>query len=124
LTKLEGLEKRVDSLEPASKPRNQRDNFSAQRLASEMQETLDYLTETYGPSILTDQYRKDHSPSVLALIRKAEASNCANAGDFIRELSEDEQEAFAHLIVKVEKAAETRNPLRSTFVQAFGAKSN
>jgi hypothetical protein len=121
MTKLEGLEKRVDSLEPA-KP-NIEVHFSAQRLAAEMKETLEYLTSSYGSDYMKNQYGKDYSPDVLALIEKAEVSNCANANDFIRQLTEDEQATMAHLIVKVEKATQLRTPLRSTFIQAFGAKS-
>jgi len=116
LTKLEELGKRVGSLEP--KPRNEAD-FSAQKLAQEMKETLDYLTKTQGSGCLTNQYGKDYSPDILAVVRKAETGNYANSGDFIRHLTEDEQCALAHLIVEVEKATQANNTLRSKFVQAF-----
>jgi hypothetical protein len=116
LTKVEELGKRVGSLEP--KPRNEAD-FSAQQLAQEMKENLNYLTTSQGSGCLTNQYGKDYSLDILTLIQKAEASNCTKADDFIRQLSEDEQGALAHLIVKIEKATQAKNPLRSKFVQAF-----
>ena len=116
MTKVEKLEERVDSLEP--KPHNEA-AFSAQKLAQEMKETLNYLTETQGSSCLTNQYGKDYSPDILTLIRKAETGNYANGNDFVRHLTEDEQCALAHLIVKVEKATQAKNTLRSKFVQAF-----
>jgi hypothetical protein len=114
--KIEKLSDRVDSLEP--KPHKEAD-FSAQKLAQEMKEHLDYLTKTQGSSCLTNQYGKDYHPDILTLIRKAETGNYANGNDFIRHLTEDEQCALAHLIVKVEKATQAKNPLRSKFVQAF-----
>ena len=125
-SKIRDLGERVDSLEP--KPHNQV-AFSAQRLAEEMKIILDYLTETQGSGCLTDQYGKDYSPDILALIRKAEASNCANGDDFVGQLNEDEQVALARLIRAVETRATTAEeskktaPLRSTFSRTFGAHS-
>lgn len=118
MTKLEiqKLGARVDSLEPKS---HEKADFSAQHLATEIRENLNYLTETQGSRCLTNQYGKDYSPDILTLIQKAESSNCANADDFVQQLTEDEQCALAHLIVKVEKATQAKNALRPKFVQAF-----
>jgi hypothetical protein len=114
-TSTRDLLERIDKL-PA---RPNKADFSAQKLAQEMKETLDYLTKTHGSACLTNQYGKDYSPDILTLIRKAETGNYANGNDFIRHLSEDEQCALAHLIVNVEKATQAKNPLRSKFIQAF-----